>query len=774
MQPDKEQLEFILNEAGQFGTLDSARNVVFTNIPTPLDDSPEGWQDEDIQFMRNTAFFGIFRSMTAQFSFKKTAAKIMRWVYNTRGIQSIARLVLLQRDNVNMYQPVYHGKIDFSQKKDTEMGFNVNIMEGGLIEFIKANQATTYEIAIDAPEAITVNWTGVVMYSELTMTSYRDSQLGGSSGTEIVPINRNGRYIHLGLLTNQGETSYPSLVFNGFSSYIESGNLNDVKDDWGNDWDFRATSATTINFKNKIRFEHFGPVNFSINFFIYNETNGGSRSIFLTNTWVDGAASFDATFQMSAGEKAWLYFDNPDNTTWTFFRPSPDLFHPVDPNDTISMTYTFLKDPTLVKVLRALYVLEQLIRKMTDGIYGASSELLSELGIAYDFCLTMGDTIRGISGSSVKTSLEAFFKSYNTRFNTGLGTQNNQVAFEKKGHFYNDTNLADLGEVAEAEFEPYLEGMPNNIKIGWPNDSTEDVNGRQEFNNTFEWSTPITAQAKDLLLVAEYQAGCFVAERLRINLEGKTTTDDDNDNKVFMINIAPVKFNGSVAFANFGDEHRITLDAVFQSAFVGAQITITGSAGNNGVFNIIGVQQFPLNTVILVEELLLPEVANILLISNQAALNRPKYDDVQGLLSPETVFNMELRPGLCIRAHSDYLRAGLNKLETEYIKFQTTYKNRDLVVTSNGVTIAEKADILIASLPGKLWLPELVTTKVKVPLFITTLIDADPYGQLRFVWRGQEWWGFIIDAGQNPDFNKSQTYKLLLSTRNDLSRLITE
>lgn len=775
MQPPKETENFILNEAGQFATLDTDGNVVFTGVPTPLTDDPDGWQEEQTSYVRNTLFYGIIRGLTANFSFKKTAAKILRSIYNTRGIQSFARFVILRRNNLNGYDGIYDGNVDFSRKKDTEFGFDVPVIEGGLIEIIKANQTKTYELPLNVPEAITVVDDGVKMFSELSLTNIRDYQLGGLSGNEIVPINRDGKYIHLALINNIGETSYPSLLFSGFTTYLQTDDYNDIKNAWETNWDFRATAVTTVHFFNSIRFEHLGPLNFSLKIHIYNESDGSRRDIFLTDQWINGRAYFDVTFDLIAGDKCWFMFVNPDKGVYTFFRPSPDLNTQVDPTDIINMSYTYRKEPTMVKVLPPWYVFDQLIKKMSNGIYGAKSELLQNDEGQY-YCLTSGNGIRGFSDATVATSLEDLFISMNTRFNIGASVENAAMYMErKKDRYYMDENLVDLGDVAECEFDPYTENIPSAINIGWPVDSIEDVNGRQTFNCMVEWGTPVTKQEKTLDLVGRYMTDCFLAEHIRINLEGKTTTDDDTDDKVFIFNIAPLIFNGNVAFQTISGEYQIYTAGRFQSVFAGSTIVIVGSALNNGTFTVTRVSQFANNTAIYVQQAVLDEVAPVTITSNQAALNRPIYEDVQGLLSPETVFNMELRPLRCLYEHGNWIKSVLNKLEDLPLTCQHIDKNRNLVVTDAGMVMAEAANQLIGDLPGdKLFLPEVATAKVNVPLFASTLIEAGPYGQIKITWKGVAWWGFILDASEQLTMSEARVYKLLLSTRNDLSKLITE
>lgn len=778
MQPEKDQLEYIQDEALRFGSIDPVGNVVFVSTPVAIPDSPEGWDDEAIQYIRNPVLFGLFRSMSATLIFKKASAKIMRWLYYTLGIQAIARYSILRRNNFNTYEGYYSGTPDFSQTEDGEEGFKINLMEGGITELIKANQATTYEIPLDVPEAVTVAMDGAVMRSELTLTSYRDSQLD-INGIP-VPIPRNGRYINMGVFLTAGETTYPSVQWNAFTSYLSTDNLADVYN-WQSDWIHFATADSANTMVAALPFEPPSSHVWECRLYIKNEKNGATRFIVLdTSAGPEiGVINIDASYALVDGERAWLILYNPNLEGVTFFRPTPlplpgQPYIPVPADYPIACSYTYRHPTSLCKVFYPLYVLDFLIKKISNGQYGVSSSLLLDPLRAKNFCITCGDAIRGLVGATIKTSLDEFFKSLNTRFNVGLGVDLAGVIFEEKNHFFNNNNLVDIGEVADCVLSPYLEAIPNNIKIGWPNQSSEvgDPNGRDEFNTTFEWSTPITKHAKELNLVSAYRADFTGIEKLRTNLEGKTTTDNNSDNDTFMLNIAERVFIGNVNF-NSLVQYTITTFGRFQSVFPGSKITVSGTGVNDGVYTVISVVQGVGATIQVQEPVIDGNFFGITITSDQAALNRPIYDSLTGVFSPSTVFNTELRPGLCLRAHGDYIRAGMDKLDGKFLKFQTTDKNANLAVTSGGVTIVEKADVQIGSLVGKLYLPVMALVTVRVPLNIKILIEADPYGQIKFKWNGVDMWGFIMEAGQHPDMNESQVYKLLLSTRNDLSKQIT-
>ncbi len=771
MQQEKDQLQFIQNDIQQFGTTDAAGNVAWVSVATPLTDDPEGWQEEAVQYMRNPTFFGVFRSMTVTLSFKKTAAKILRWLYYNLGIQAYGKLVILRRNNINLNEPYYSGTIDFSQSDDNEMGFDVNVMEGGLVEYIQANKDTTYEVPMDVPEAVNVVMDGIEMLSNVKAEIYADTILNIEN--VLVPNIHNSGSVNIGILVADSETQYPSVEFNTFTSYLEGGNPPIPKDIWPLDWWFKVTAPSHIVASAVVRAQAATGLWF-IRLYIYNESSGTSRLINLA-TGTTGGFIQDLEIPIAIdvnvinGEKAWLFWEMDVSGVAEFvsFGHFPKL-----DNDTITLVYTYRKPATVVKMHNPLYVFESVMRQMTNGEYGAASLLLSDEAQAKLYALTCGDAIRGIAGAKIRITLMELFKGYNTRFGVGLGTTPTAAIMEVKKKFYNDNNLVDLGEVKDCKFKPYLEGIPNNIKIGCQNREYDDVNGRNEFNTPVEWSTPITKQAKELDLMSPIRYDGYGAERLRIDLEGKPTTDNMSDNDTFMINRATLTFVGNVTFHDLEGVYTINTFSRFQSVFVGSKITVIGSALNDGVYDVIAVTN-GLGAAITVQQAVIEESAfGITITSNQAALNRPIYESITGVISPDSIFNTELRPGLCIRAHGDYLRAAFDKLETKFLKYQTNPKNSNLAIKQNGVLIVENQDILIGSLNGKLYLPIVATLTVNVPLNITILIETDEYAQVTFIWEGVSYKGYIMKAGQNADLNKEQVYELLLAPSNNMQKRI--
>jgi hypothetical protein len=312
--------------------------------------------------------------------------------------------------------------------------------------------------------------------------------------------------------------------------------------------------------------------------------------------------------------------------------------------------------------------------------------------------VTCGDAIRGLTGAKIKTSLRDFFTSYNSDFGIGMGMLGADLRLEEKAFWVQYTDFIDLGEVSKMKVSPASDLLVNNIKVGTPDQEYDDVNGKQEFNTTHEYSAPITRVAKELNLVSVYRNDCYGIEFTRLNLDGKDTTDNDSDNDVFKIHIE--------------DNPRV-----------------------DGFYH----------------------------------LDRSLNAGATGLLSPSTVFNLYLTPARAIRRNGNYIRSLFYKLDSKFLKFQTTDKNS--AVVAGGIT--ENADIQIATLDAPLFSCNYLEFETKVPVDILELLKANPLKAFAGTWAGFSFVGIPDKVSVQPGDNGAQTFKLLASPATDLTQLIT-
>lgn len=693
----KDFLYYIVDTAGRSYYVAADGFVLVSSIPVDLENTPDGWQDKSIQYGRSTRFPGMIRSFTVPLRFVEDGAKILRYLYLTYGIQAVGNLVILKKDtlgNTGIHKDYYTGSLDFSQFTYQDRIAECNVMEGGLSELIKANENTKYEIPISVPEAVSVTFDGITLVSKVDALNYKDSLLS-DTGEEIINIHYT-LYVFMGFSVFDTETKYPSLSFASVTTYKGANSLDYDPADWFAEAAADIPEGVDIGIKGHFTGLVAGSAGVSIGAYIRKGGLARVVEIMPPSPPVPGVgrvdADIDTVLHLDAGEQVWFYVRNAgggDGKSFSF-----------DTDNRFSFTYNYRKEATQVLCLRPFYVFNELIKKITNGKYSATSTLLN--GDAANTVLTSGDAVRGFvkgspqeyDGPVIKTSLNDFIDSYNVPYNIGLGVRKTAV-IERKAAFFNNTVVAGLGGVANLQITPALDHIFNTVKIGYPDQNYDDVNGRSEFNTTHVYTTPITRVAKELTLQSIYRADAFGIEFTRINLENRTTTDSSSDDSVFMV-----------------------------------------------------------------------------VINNALQLSRPAYSSITGVVN-NTIFNTELSPKNSLYEHGNYIRIGLDKLEAGYLKYQSnSSKNAGLSTTLNGVTVTEKADVQIATLATPLFLPHIFQFDTEVPMNIVDLIETDPFGLFSFEWESRTYTGFILEASQQPAMNPAQTFKLLASINNDLSKLI--
>jgi hypothetical protein len=213
------------------------------------------------------------------------------------------------------------------------------------------------------------------------------------------------------------------------------------------------------------------------------------------------------------------------------------------PTTALRIDYDFKYKQTTIKVLPPLIVFQELIKRATDGQYIPQSTIL---GVYDNLKLTSGDGIRGFANAVLKTNINDFFKAYDVELDTGLGMLGGVLRIESKADFVDYANPIDIGPVRKLSVKPALDYLYNTIITGQRDITYDNVNGKQEFNGKVQWSTPHTRITKGLDRMSPYRKDSYGIEFIRINMEGKTTTDNSGDSDVFMIHTMKTQYAADV------------------------------------------------------------------------------------------------------------------------------------------------------------------------------------------------------------------------------------
>src|ERR1044072_5373770 len=429
--------------------------VLTSATPKPLEFTPDGWKKIQIQNQRNGTYFAVDRSFTVPLEYVKDGGQILKHIYYNFGVEAKVYMVVCEQqlyfDATHYgyyYKLLYRGEIDLANFKHDGPKVSVNIMEGGIVKFIKAYENTKYEIPVDVPEAVNVYIDGVELKQSAKYIII-DPSATNFNGNHSVPISIIGdesktlniksvERVQLG--GNNGSDQNNKLVQRGLWFYRATTNQS-VKVTWNFNMTAQLAPGIAPNPAVKLFFE------------VRNLRDDGTLVAFTELAKIEGPINVYRKnhFQGQAtvtgiepGTSLYLFMGiniigSSGDRAVSFFY---DTNEPFEFNIT-DATYTH--PASTIKALRPLYVFQQLISKMTNGAYTPQSDYLTNQ--INDVVVTCGDAVRNIDGAVIKTSLRDFFTSYNAHFGLGMGMLGNTLRLEPQSFWVQYSDVIDLGEV---------------------------------------------------------------------------------------------------------------------------------------------------------------------------------------------------------------------------------------------------------------------------------------------------------------------------------------
>lgn len=486
-----------------------------TATPTPLTNTPDGWQEKSIKYGRSNKYFALFRTFTTPLKFVADSAKILRDQFYKLGSEAEMFLIITRLNNEWIHKQFYKGELDFTQCEDSEFQVTANVMEGELSKLFKAGEDTVYELPLDGGRQIKMD--GLVLKQQLAFLVYTGPIVRGTgTGTHYLPMIKIERdqYSNVALYA-PGQTV--SDLDQSQQAFIEN----------------QAISPITINITGSVSFSHN---NFALGgilgYWIFDSNhNQVAQQTIYSSLNIPGpnyTAPIALNITLQPGQK--IAF------TMTVAAVGPGASQAAVNliESEIGVKFDYRAAATTIKALDPITVGQMLVDKMTGGGYEfRSNYLASEWG---SLLITSGDGVRGLEGAVVKTSFASFFNSYNVVSPLAMGIEGKTIWIEERAKAWPSTaQPLDLGAVSDLKVKPASDHLFNTIKIGYPDNKLDDVNGRNEFNTTHVYSAPVSRSVRELNLVSTYKAGMYDIEFTRVNLEGKKTTNSSTDNDVFFL-----------------------------------------------------------------------------------------------------------------------------------------------------------------------------------------------------------------------------------------------
>lgn len=825
--PRKTWLYFIVNADNQTITWDAlAQMPVVHGVPQPtfIPQNPMGWQDIEISAGTNLKYFSLNRQFATNLKFVNDGANILRWYqYNGRGYDNDLYVNIQQWNrNTGVYELAYKGKLDFITFKDeVKVGVTFDTKEGGVIEFLNANDGIEYEIVCDEsnPAAIKVIYDGINLKERFNY-SFVEADLDGSPS--VIPlafINNEGD--HTGIL--YGSPVYENIP-GALDDYFKSSNNYVVTNFEGTPKTFHIEGILKIN---EIDTDGDDGI-----YRLYTQIASTQEFIIPNNNFIsipfpaggsETPFSFDVTLE--AGEKLFIYHQN--------IFTSPGLSGGIVKYGASDFTISFIsrKPQTTGYALTWYDYYKQIVEKMTDGKYtGDSAVLASRL----DLVVTCGDALRNtdraiVPNYKIAGNFSDMFKSMSSILDLALNIVDGVLYIEPKTVVYasdpaTEPQIFDLGEIADISIETARDLLINNILCGFPDQDYEERNGKYEFNSEQSWKAPVTlAATQNLDIRSVIRGDCFGIEFIRASFTKLDTTDNSGDKHPFMVQISlvdnPLGFFQAGAEAGFHaseytvefiststDLDSITLVSNTNVTYIGQQnnifdvlasLYLTGTDLQVSLLlnsNVMADTFIPVGSGTLVA-LLAPNVilkqgdiitlhisgdatvedgTNVVITEtiNEFNLYRDFYDAISGVFDT-TVYNVNFSPKRQILAHAAYLSGLLNQMASDSLKLTSSTKNVELSTTLGGVTISEKADVEISSLLPALFLPYYCLFKCRPQYAFAKTITTINGGYILGANENNQI--FLLAFGEmsaKPAMNEVQEWKLLLAPTNNLSNLL--
>ena len=567
------------NASNGFWQPDNNGLATVNNNPYFLKFAPDGHSDIEIKNIRNKKYWGIDRTVSLPLTYINDGALILKDIFYKLGIEETVYLVICQQKldytaGVNYgywYKQIYRGEVYLSTFMHTDAKVTCTTLEGGIPKHLKANENTVYEFPFTDPAAIYLKEDGINLHEKL---NYQDTSATHIPllrwGTVFInPTNfLNNEGDHVGLL----ESGQDLQDISGLSFAARMALTNCILTNTG-------TSVISLTIAGRVEFVCTGMVSlpayaFRLQFATSNMTIPDYNTSFhVVNTaaMVVGQTytiDYSITVPLAVGERLFCigtYFGGPGSNAEITYTA----------NSKMSISFLSILTPTYIKAFRGQYLFEQLINKITEGEF--TSELSSYLATHYDKVFTCGNAIRGFSDAVLKISFADFWQFWDCFDSVALTTKTlgKTVNISTKVNAVDKVNIIDLPEPSNLKISVSKDYLYNEVEIGYP-DIKNDVgmlNGKEEFNTGYLFSVGTTKSPAKISKISTIQASCYEIEKIRITTVAKDTTDNKNDNNVYVLHIEDALQPAGLAPAHYRLDRSLNSGA-------------TGLTENATVFNI--------------------------------------------------------------------------------------------------------------------------------------------------------------------------------------------
>jgi hypothetical protein len=164
---------------------------------------------------------------------------------------------------------------------------------------------------------------------------------------------------------------------------------------------------------------------------------------------------------------------------------------------------------------------------------------------AWNTLVFSGDSARQNPSAVIKSDIEEMAHDAFSRWAAGVGLEGNYLRIEPIPFFLKDVEIYHITEYKSFTCSPIQDYIFNDILVGYEDQDTDNVVGKNEFNTTTEFLIEnIKRVPKQDDAKSSYVAGVYAIEQGRAETLDQTKKDNKFDNKTFILEVSPIPVSG--------------------------------------------------------------------------------------------------------------------------------------------------------------------------------------------------------------------------------------
>jgi len=531
------------------------------NQPNYLTYNPANVAKIAFELATNRKYNSLARSISYPLEFIKDGAAILRELYfNGKGTEAYCGIKIMNWDGFR-HSLLYDGRIDFNAKtEDPKSGkFTVPIVDDSVWSDIARNDSVQYSIECNEsnPDAIKVMFDGINMrvkfiYETVRGTyriSFKDFDEAEPNGTQhsawmmpLVKIDTEGDSVGIITKDNIEMFSITSGVPLRKKEWVikNQNNVSNIDIAGVFTFSWKESRPSYIDLKVHGQYSDSEDAQWvrAVGRLDQSEFPQPDVQYSIPFTFHEYAAYPGVEYSLIITTLALHEYINDDKKSYLTIYPTKVTFS--------SITRV---EQRIIYAIRPLDLIKQLVQKATDGKRTISSSFFTTNNKQV---VTCGDAIRGFDNAKIYTSIEDFFKTYNSLFYMALRSVAGQLQMELATEVYRqDSQLFDIGECIDLKLNTAEDWIVNEVQVGSPKVDMRHPDGRLEFNSTNTFSLPIKNSDGKYEIITKYRTGCYDITFLLLDYVQGSTKDNTGDKTCYVLDITDVQGGGSDIVENF-------------------------------------------------------------------------------------------------------------------------------------------------------------------------------------------------------------------------------